>query len=749
MLRSARRSTLARTFSGIAILLLLAQVTTAAGAEQPTEPPKNPRVALVLSGGGARGFAHVGVLQVLEELHIPVDLVIGTSMGALIGGLYASGLSPEALEEVVTGIDWTTAFDDIPPRRERSFRRKQDDFDFLTSLRLYMKDFKLALPKGFIAGQKISNILGGLTVPVGTVRDFDALPIPFRAIATDARTGKPVILGDGELARALRASMAIPGIFSPVEKDGHTLVDGGIAMNLPVAVARAMGAQTIIAVDISTRPSDDAEVGSAFTITGQMLSVLMYENTIEQIESLTDQDLLIQPDLTGITSSSFEKGELTIARGVDATRAASPNLTHLSVSPEVFAVYRERADTAQMEPAVVDRIRFDNDSRLSTKIIERHVNVELGQPLDVEGLQHDLDTLYGDGVFERVVFSLNDVDGQRELVIRTDAKETGRTFLRFGLNLDTNFRAESAFNLAILSTMMPVNRLGAEWRNRFQIGDTSEFESEFYQPLDYGRRYFFAPELRIGIENLDIFVNDERVATYDQSEFRALGSFGRIFSNWGELRVGMGYLKTEFERRIGDPDLPTFRFEGGSLTGSATIDTMDSVRFPRRGTLFRVRSDLIVDALGANDTLAVVEARGSHSFSFGENTITPTLRFGTSWAEERDISLAPVFSLGGFLNLSGLDADQRLGPHIAFGSLIGYRRVANPRFFTLNLPVYVGGSIELGNAFRRLEDIQFSDLTLAGSVFVGIDTPLGPLYVAYGAAEGGHRSGYLFLGQVF
>jgi NTE family protein len=348
-----------------------------------------------------------------------------------------------------------------------------------------------------------------------------------------------------------------------------------------------------------------------------------------------------------------------------------------------------------------------------------------------------------------VIFSLDEVDGERELVIHTAPKGTGKHFLRFGLNLDTNFRAESAFNLAVLATSMPINKLGAEWRSRFQVGDESEFRTEFYQPLEYGRRLFVAPELRIGIENLNIFVDDERIATYDDSSLEVGGTLGWQFGNWGEVRAGLGYVTGELDRQVGDPGLPTLDFAGGAALASATVDTLDSVRFPRRGGLLRLEGQFVSDALGSDESIVLFEGQWSYALSFGKNTLIPNLKYATSWAEDSDLATAPIFSLGGFLQLSGLMPDQRTGPHMLFGSLVGYRRIANPRFLMLAIPVYVGGSFEAGNTFQRVKAMRARNLTLAGSAFLGIDTPLGPLYVGYGVAEGGHDSGYLRLGQVF
>jgi len=730
------------------VALLLSWHPEPARAETGAEPQR-PRVGLVLSGGGARGFAHVGVLEVLEELHVEVDFVAGTSMGAVVGGLYASGMSPAELRQVIEGIDWINAFTDTPPRRNRSFLRKRDDFDFLTRLRLYVKNWRIALPKGFVEGQKITNILAGLTVPVATIDDFDALSIPFRAIATDASTGAAVILDSGSLALAMRASMAVPAIFSPVEMHGRTLVDGGVANNLPIDVIREMGADVIIAVDIATKPGGAADVGSGIGIAGQMLTVLMYENTLEQLENLGERDVLIQPDLPGISSMSFEKGREGVEFGVEAARAMAEELSRLAVPAARFAEFRERRDAVPRTPPVIDTVRFDNQSKLGTKVIQHKIEVPTGEPLDVARLEHQLGVLYGEGIFDSVTFSLEEVEGRNELVIHTLPKEQGSHFLRFGLNLETNFTSESDFNLAMLATSTPMNKLGAEWRNRFQVGQESEFKTEFFQPLESGRRLFVAPEFRIGIESADLFADGDRIATYERPSIEAAGFLGWQFGNWGEVRAGLGYLAGEFDLRVGDPNLPSFKFNGGGAVGRITIDTLDSVRFPRKGGLLRVRANYLDDSLGAEESSATSDIRGTLALSYGENTLTTNVLLATSWRNDTDIARLPVHRLGGLFRLSGLTPGEIAGPNTLYGSLIAYRRVANPRFFTLNLPVYVGGSVETGNAYAAIEEIDAASLIVAGSIFLGLDTPLGPLYVAYGLAEGRRSSGYLFLGQRF
>jgi NTE family protein len=392
-------------------------------------------------------------------------------------------------------------------------------------------------------------------------------------------------------------------------------------------------------------------------------------------------------------------------------------------------------------------MRVDNTSPLSTKVIERRLDVALGEPLDVADLIGELDALYGDGIFDRVHFSIDEVGDENELVVHSVGKETGRNFLRFGLNLETNFRAESRFDLGVLATRLPVNGLGGEWQMRLSVGERTGLVTEFFQPLDYGSNFFVAPELVVGINSANLYQSGVRVAKLEQQGFAARLGTGVLLDNWGEFRLGLGYSDVSFRRIIGSPTIGGGTLEGGEAFGRLTLDTLDSVRFPRSGGVLRAQTEYQAVALGSPVDSGTVSAEGLYAWSFGENTISPVIRIGTTYDAEDDAP--PRFQAGGFLNLSGLSPGELTGRHLLFGSIVAYRRLANPRFFTLSLPVYLGGSIEAGNTFDERGQIAFRDLIIAGSVFVGVDTPIGPIYVAYGLAENGRSAGYFFLGQRF
>lgn len=384
---SERGAVAARATHGAAVACVLvtlaASIAGAAEGETPAEgEATRPRIGLVLSGGGARGAAQVGVIRVLEELRIPIDYVAGTSTGAVVGGLYASGIESGELEQLLADLPWDTVFADKTRRRDISFRRKQDSRNFLSNFHFGFKDGRIQLPTGLIQGQKLELVLAILTGPVATVRDFDRLTLPFRAVATDIATGEPVVLDHGTLASAMRASMAIPGAFAPVWLEDRLLVDGGTAMNLPVQVALDMGADVVIAVDISTPLLSVDGIDSALVVTGQTVTIQIQQNTEQQVALLDEDDFLIRPDMGKVATLSFDRVLEASEVGADATRAVADFLSRLSVDEQTWAQYQAGLVRPDRVPPVIDTIRIDNDSGVSDDVIRAHMQVEVGERLD-------------------------------------------------------------------------------------------------------------------------------------------------------------------------------------------------------------------------------------------------------------------------------------------------------------------------------------------------------------------------------
>ncbi|MGV8057034.1 MAG: patatin-like phospholipase family protein [Smithellaceae bacterium] len=717
-----------------------AQAVTAAG---------RPRIGLVLSGGGARGVTHIGIIKVLEEMKIPVDCIAGTSMGAIVGGLYASGISPAELEKIVTSMEWNEAFKDKPSPQELSFRRKQDAADYMIDFDLGYKDGKLQMPRGLIQGQNLNMILKSLLFHTEEVHDFDNLNIPFRAVATDIETGETVVLQKGELVKALRASMSIPGVFAPVEIDGTLLVDGGIANNVPVDIVRQMGADIVIVVNIGTHLRSRDQLMSPVAVSAQVMTIMIQRNSMAQIATLRPEDILIQPQLGNLGSSDFSRAAESIQIGRKNAEALRSRLISLAVPEKDYLAYLSRQRKREQVQPKIDFVEVVNKSTLSTKVIEAQIQTKPGDKLDVTALKKDVNRTYGIGTFETVDFRLERKDKETGIVIEPLEKSWGPDYLRFGLGIEDNFKGSSTYSVSTRFTKTAINRLGGEWRTELQIGETPRFYSEFYQPIDYSLNYFVATGVEYKIRNINSFnASGDITAQYRVSTAQIGLDIGRQFGNWGELRFGIRREHGNVGVNIGDPTLGSDSFNRGSLYSSFAYSTLDNYAFPLAGADANVTWMYNLKQLGSDIEVQGLGVRWMTAKTWGKNTIVPSINIQTV-LDTDDSPIQDSFSMGGFLNLSGYSFNEISGRHTGVVSLIGYRKVAGAGLGAFNMPLYLGASAEAGNVWDKRTDITFNSLIYAGSVFIGTNTYLGPIFLAYGQAEGGHRSVYLFLGQRF
>jgi len=704
-----------------------------------------PKVCLVLSGGGARGAAHIGVIEVLEEMHIPIDCIAGTSMGSIVGGLYASGMSTGEIKKTLVTIDWKDAFNDNIPREDRSFRRKRDDDLYLIKRKPGIgDDGKIKLPAGFLQGQKIDLIFKELALPVSDIKDFDELSIPFRAVATDITTGDAVVLSSGDLAKSMQASMSVPSIFAPVEMDGRLLVDGGVSNNLPVDVARDMGADIIIAVDISTPLKKREELTSAVSITGQLTGILTRRNTEEQIATLSGKDVLIVPDLGDISSADFAESGQAVPKGRAAAEQHREQLAGLAVAQADYADLVRSMPERKTIPPVIDFVKLDNRSRVSDAVIMARLHVKTGEPLDVQALDHDIGIIYGLELFENVDYEVVEENGKNGLLINVKERSWGPNYLQFGLQLGDNFEGEGTYNLGAAYTRTAINRLNGEWRTALQIGENAGIATEIYQPLDVASRYFINPRLFYAKGNYNVFSpGGEILAQYRISRYGIDIGGGREFGAWGEARLGYRRYAGEVEVRIGSPAQPEDNYNSGELYGRLAVDKLDNINFPRAGYFGRLEYILSDEALGADTDFDQVLLNGLYAYTWDRNTLIAGATFGVT--PDDDAPVQNLFRLGGLFRLSGYQVDELSGQQLGLVKLIYMRRIGNISF----LPAYLGGSLEAGNTWQDTDDIEVGNLIGAGSLFIGLDTFVGPLYIAYGVGEYSHNSFYLYLGKIF
>lgn len=725
-----------------------------AGAVAATPDATHPRVCLVLSGGGARGRAHIGVLKVLEELKVPIDCIAGTSMGAVVGGLYASGMTASEIDSTMRSLDWQDAFRDAPPRRDLGFRRKQDDRNFLVRLPLGLKHGHMLLPKGFIQGQQLQETLRLLTLPYADSASFDRLPTPFRAVATDLETGDAVVLEKGDLALAMRASISAPGLFAPVEYQGTLLVDGGIAENLPIDVARAMHADIIIVSDVSFPLQPRKQLDSALAISNQMLAILVRKDADRQIATLGPQDILIEPVLGLAASTDFTITAGTIAQGEAAARRAAPRLAHLRLGDSEYQAYLTRRAAREPGLPTIRFVRVDEPSKRYQETILAEMQPLVGKPLDLAALGARIKELYGLGYFETLDYSVVERGAgpaqESGLEIRARRKSWGPTYLRFGLNLQDDFQGNNHYNATVRFLMSEINSLGGEILTDVQVGSDPKLASEFYQPLDALRTWFVAPSARIEGRDLPIYMNNTQIADFRDREVEGAVDFGRTLGNWGEIRAGLHRTNGLEYDRWGNPDLVTPQYNNGEFFFKFTYDRLDNVRFPRDGQSFSLQWDANRTNLGADIAFDRVTADWLMARSSGRNT----LLLWTSAGATLDGNLQPTdvqdfYSLGGFLNLSGLAPQSLLGPNFAIARAIYFRKISRGGEGFFDVPAYIGMSLELGNTWQRRGEISYGSAHKDASVFVAFDTFLGPVYIGSGYDDSGNAGYYLFLGRTF
>ena len=706
-----------------------------------------PKIGLVLSGGGARGVAHVGVIKVLDEMRIPVDYIAGTSMGAMVGSLYASGTSAAELERIFQDADWLVLLSDRPPRAQRSYRRKSDDFGFLVDFEVGVNKEGLIIPQGIVQGQNLTLELRRLLVPVATINDFDRLPIPFRTIGTDLVNGHEVVLSSGDLPMAIRASMSAPGLLKPVRVNDRLLIDGGVANNLPVGLTRSMGADVLIVVDVGTLLADEADLDSSLKIMKQMTTIMGRARTEEQKQLMTDEDVLIAPELGTIGFQSFDQVAQAIRLGEVAARKSMADLTRFSVSQEVYAVHRQTLVHARGERPVIHQVAIETESKLSAKVLEARLSDQRGKSLDVEQLNADIADIYGFDTFETVDYSIETHDSENRLVVRSSAKSWGPNYLRFGVNLEDDFDGNSSYNFATRFTKAEINARGGELRVDAVVGESPQFAVELYQPLDYASRWFVNPRLSYQRSNQGLFEGGNQIAEFLSEETEVSLGVGRQFSNWGELRLTVAHGIADQDIRIGDPALGNGSGDVTSFTLGFGYDTIDHIAIPRFGTFVQAGWLGLREGFGADVTADIGQLVFLKPQTWGRNTLLHWWDLG-SVSQSGETSF-DAFELGGLFNLSGYDRDELQGDHRAMGRLLYYRRLSDRAMPKIGMPIYLGASIEIGNVWQDRAEASFRNTLSAGSVFVVFDTVIGPLYFAYGAAEGDRRSAYLFLGQTF
>jgi len=706
-----------------------------------------PRIGVALGGGGARGIAHVRILRQLEALHIPVDCIAGTSAGALVGALYASGKTPEQIEKVVLDTNWMAMFSDTLPRRERSLQRKGDDYEQLAPIGIGLggQGKRIQLAGGMAQGERLIALFETATGGSRVSGDFDDLSIPFRAIATDLNTGEAVILDHGSLPMAMRASMSLPGIFRPITIGGRVLLDGGVSNQVPIDVVRAMGADRVIAVDVGTPLTELDRDASLVDVIGQLSGFLTTRNAQRQLDTLGPQDLLISPPLTGkVATGDFDKAPLALEIGQQAADTAAPALRAFS-QPDVayqrwYATREQRAASAA--PAPIAFIEVENHTRYADALLLSYLPVEIGKPLDSKGMQEGVLRAYGMDTLASIGYQETRRDGRVGVVITAYEKPNGPAYLEAGLRLSNDLDGNHESNLRAGLLFAPLSPYGAEARVTLQIGSEPAITGSYYHPFDVGNRYAFEADGGYETRSFNVFDDyGNKTSRYRVQRTGASVDLVRNVSNVLSLRVGLERFAGNARMDIGSPQVPRTSFDEGAITASATYDNIDSIYFPRNGFLVNLGTYQSQKGLGADERFGQIDLDAVGAFPIGSNAVQLGLRYHVT--ASGTAPLQNLYRLGGRWRLAGFQQNELTGQDYAL-AFAGYTYELGK---VLGRSAQLGGTVEYGNAWQRRSDMSISDGIWNGSLFLGFDSWIGPLIFGIGMREGGHRVVFIELGQ--
>ncbi len=707
-------------------------------------------VGLVLSGGGARGFAHIGALKALEELNVPVTLVTGTSMGAMVGGAYAAGYSADDIRQITLGVNWRRMFAPRAERSDLSWRRKDDDRKGLGVGELGISDKGLTLPAEVVPTQELDIFLSHATEPVNAVNDLSRLSLPFAAMATDLESGKRVVMQKNvTLSLAMRASMSVPGAFAPVNYNGRLLVDGGLVDNLPVCQAREMGAKLVIAVNVGTPLSKREQLSSIVGVMGQVVNILTEQNVQASIASLGPQDIFITPDLEAYSSGDFHKAREIIAAGYEAVMKHKEALQALSVEPQAFQQWQIARASHVQNSGVHDiaRVEVRGLKRVNPEKVIADIDLDTSKPVDNETIAQAARHVWADGDFQSVPFRFEPGPrGTEVLVFEPAEKEWGYSSLRFGGNLQTDFKSHNSFNVLLAHTWGWLNDWGAEWRTELQAGEIKRAMTEWYQPLGPSSSFFLRPRISYEWEPFEVYLDtDTPVARYRNERFDVGVSLGYELARFGELSAGVGFqdLRTKGEITLWS-DKAKVTSAYGKL--ELSIDTLDHASFPREG--------LYLDASVTRYVGAHVEGEELTSTVYAGSFLAP-VAIGKDWSVVFGGKLgrsnqAGNFNLGGVFNLSGSPYGRYAGSNMALGRVIVMNNISRT-MKELGMPVYVGASFEMGRAWDD-SHVQWSarddKWREAASVYVAVDSLIGPIYLVAGRTFGAGSTVTLYWGRL-
>ncbi|WP_373944036.1 patatin-like phospholipase family protein [Vibrio chagasii] len=725
-------------------------------------------IAVVLAGGGAKGAAHVGVLKRLEELRIPVDYITGTSIGAYVGGLYATGLSASDIENILTTQDWNQGYTDRISRSDRSIRSKSKGDRYQVHTDLGIHSTSIQASNGMLQGQSMLKLLRQTTGNITKLESFDELAIPYRAVATNINTMEADVLDSGYLPDAMMASMSIPALLPPFEINGQKYVDGGVTNNMPIVAAKRMGADIIIAIDVSSNYSDQADIHGMADMLNQLSIHMVKRSTDNQINTLTVRDIYLKPDVGHIETTDFSAMPFALEKGYQSTARVLDKLIALSVSDEEYQKYQNdkrqrREQLFEIDTFFIHEIEIQNRSHYALDTLYHQLGLSQGKVYSAQDVEAAVDSLYSLDNFELVTYQIERNEGKTKLHVNVKEKSWGPNYLDFRIHIEEDFNANSIYSIGAVTHFTSINKEGGEAWLGVDLGTSKRVDAEYLQPLTLANKLTWGAGLHYFSDTGNIlFSPDEKSVNqgsndfipYDKKSF--ITEFELTFNAalWHEVSVGYSF-------ESGDtsitpmPSLGEVDYQRHGVYGRYQFDTLDDLTFPRSGFLAKVdihqyKDDYQVSGAQSeqpntrelDSTIRIVE-------SFGRHTLDTKLEYALIDTDDDAIAVTPV-RLGGFLNLSGLPRDSLAGKEKVYSSLSYRYQWFENDFGLFQSPVYLGASIEKGGVWQDTSlKVQDVDLYKSGAAFVGVDSPIGTIVLSYSRVNSGNDALYFIIGTPF
>ncbi len=700
-----------------------------------------PTIGVALEGGGAMGLAHIGVLKWFEEHHIPVDYVAGTSMGGLVGGFYATGMTPEEMQKLIEGLDWREILGDRTPYEDLSYRRKEDQHAYPNSL-IFGLRHGLSAPAGLIAGHQIGLLIGRVTLPYYGISSFDDMPVPFRCVASDLVSGQSHVFKDGPLAIALRSTMSIPGVFSPVREGKAVYVDGGLLDNLPTDVVRKMGAEIVIGVHLESAPVEANDIRSVFSVLNHSVSAVVTEN---EMRSLELADSIISVPLGEFTTVDYAKSEPIMQRGYEAAKTKARMLEAFALNDADWEAYLQaRKAREHTELPIPQFVKVEGTSQRGAVDVARYLKGFPGKPIEPQRLDAALTRLTGVGRLDSASYWLTEQDGKAGLLVRVVEKNDAPPMFQMAFEVDGSQAGNVDFTMGTRFTFMDVAGYRSEWRTDLLLGNTYGVQTELYRPFSPESRWFFAPRADASDTTFQIYAKNDPLADYRIYRINIGGDLGYSFGRFSELRVGyeVGSLNTKL--RLGTPEIPAVEGRVGQSHLHYLLDHTDDPVIPRRGFSAESNFRWFDQSPGAASSFPSLDLKLGY--------FQPMTRIVSFFAESEGGSTLgttstgiPQFFLGGPLRLSAYGNNEFQGnQYYLFRAGFVHDLLTLPPF--VGKKVYAVGAYEIGKMYGVTADSNLPNDVAAGLL---AETAVGPLFIGGSVGDSGHRKWFFQLGRVF